>query len=445
VKLCVIGTGYVGLVAGTCFAESGNDVICVDIDAEKVARLQQGIVPIYEPGLEELIKRNVAEGRLAFSTDLRDAVRRSVICFIAVGTPQGEDGSADLAAVLAVAEGIADAMDGYRVVVDKSTVPVGTADRVRQVMAARTTHPFDVVSNPEFLKEGAAIDDFMKPDRVVIGSDSPRAGELMQELYRPFVRTEHPILVMSAASAEMTKYAANSMLAARISLMNEFANLCERVGADVDDVRRGIGFDRRIGQHFLFPGVGYGGSCFPKDVKAVIRTAAANGLDFRMLRAAEEVNERQKRTLVDKVVAHFGPDLHGRRVAVWGLSFKPRTDDMREAPSITIVHALLDAGADVYAHDPEALHEAHRLFGDRIHYCRLNYDALRDADALLVVTEWNEFRRPDFQRMRELMKHPVVFDGRNIYDPKKMRDLGFTYYSVGRPPVQPTRPGGDGQ
>jgi len=437
VKLCVIGTGYVGLVAGTCFAESGNDVICVDIDAEKVARLQQGIVPIYEPGLEELIKRNVAESRLAFSTDLRDAVRRSLICFIAVGTPQSEDGSADLAAVLAVAEGIADAMDGYRVIVDKSTVPVGTADRVRQAMAARTTHPFDVVSNPEFLKEGAAIDDFMKPDRVVIGSDSPRASELMQELYRPFVRTEHPILVMSAASAEMTKYAANSMLAARISLMNEFANLCERVGADVDDVRRGIGFDRRIGHHFLFPGVGYGGSCFPKDVKAVIRTAAEQGLDFRLLRAAEEVNERQKRTLVDKVAAHFGADLRGRRIAVWGLSFKPRTDDMREAPSIPIIEALLEAGAEVYAYDPEAMQEAHRVFGERIQYCRVNYDALRDADALLIVTEWNEFRRPDFARMREVMKQPVVFDGRNIFDPQKMRDLGFTYYSVGRRPVRP--------
>jgi len=437
VKLCVIGTGYVGLVAGTCFAESGNDVVCVDIDAEKVARLQQGIVPIYEPGLEELIKRNVTEHRLAFSTDLRDAVRCSLICFIAVGTPQGEDGSADLAAVLAVAEGIADAMDGYRVVVDKSTVPVGTADRVRQVMAARTTHPFDVVSNPEFLKEGAAIDDFMKPDRVVIGSDSPRASELMQELYRPFVRTEHPILVMSAASAEMTKYAANSMLAARISLMNEFANLCERVGADVDDVRRGIGFDRRIGHHFLFPGVGYGGSCFPKDVKAVIRTAAEQGLDFRMLRAAEEVNERQKRTLVDKVAAHFGADLRGRRIAVWGLSFKPRTDDMREAPSIPIIDALLEAGAEVVAHDPEALREAYRVFGERIQYCRVNYDALRDADALLIVTEWNEFRRPDFARMREVMKQPVVFDGRNIFDPQKMRELGFTYYSVGRRPVRP--------
>jgi len=437
VKLCVVGTGYVGLVAGTCFAESGNDVICVDIDADKVNRLQQGIVPIYEPGLEELIKRNLAEGRLSFSTDLSAAVRQSLICFVAVGTPQGEDGSADLAAVIRVAGEIGGAMDGYRVIVDKSTVPVGTAERVRQVVAARTDHPFDVVSNPEFLKEGAAVEDFMKPDRVVIGSDSPRATELMKELYGPFVRTERPIVVMSAASAEMTKYAANAMLAARISLMNEFANLCERVGADVDDVRRGVGFDRRIGHHFLFPGVGYGGSCFPKDVKAVIRSAEQYDLDFRMLRAAEEVNERQKRTLAEKVAAHFGESLRGLRVAVWGLAFKPRTDDMREAPAVSIIEALLKAGAEVHAHDPEALNEARRIFGDRIHYHRVNYDALDGADALLIVTEWNEFRRPDFERMRQLMKQSLVFDGRNIYDPGEMRELGFTYYSVGRKKVTP--------
>ena len=436
-KLCVVGTGYVGLVAGTCFAESGNDVICVDIDADKVNRLQQGIVPIYEPGLEELIKRNLAEGRLSFSTDLSAAVRQSLICFVAVGTPQGEDGSADLAAVIRVAGEIGGAMDGYRVIVDKSTVPVGTAERVRQVVAARTDHPFDVVSNPEFLKEGAAVEDFMKPDRVVIGSDSPRATELMKELYGPFVRTERPIVVMSAASAEMTKYAANAMLAARISLMNEFANLCERVGADVDDVRRGVGFDRRIGHHFLFPGVGYGGSCFPKDVKAVIRSAEQYDLDFRMLRAAEEVNERQKRTLAEKVAAHFGESLRGLRVAVWGLAFKPRTDDMREAPAVSIIEALLKAGAEVHAHDPEALNEARRIFGDRIHYHRVNYDALDGADALLIVTEWNEFRRPDFERMRQLMKQSLVFDGRNIYDPGEMRELGFTYYSVGRKKVTP--------
>jgi UDPglucose 6-dehydrogenase len=437
VKLCVIGTGYVGLVAGTCFAESGNDVICVDIDADKVAGLQQGITPIYEPGLEELIKRNIAEGRLSFTTSLVDGVRQSVLCFIAVGTPPGEDGSADLAAVIRVAAEIGGAMDGYRVIVDKSTVPVGTAARVRQVVASRTSQPFDVVSNPEFLKEGAAVEDFMKPDRVIIGSDSQRAIELMKELYSPFVRTERPIIVMSPESAEMSKYAANAMLAARISLMNEFANLCERVGADVDDVRRGIGFDRRIGHHFLFPGVGYGGSCFPKDVKAVIRSADQYGLDFRMLSAAEEVNERQKRTLVDKVMQHFGEYLRGMRFAVWGLAFKPRTDDMREAPAVTVIEALLKGGAEVHAHDPEALTEARRTFGDRVHLHRVNYDALADADALLVITEWNEFRRPDFVRMKQLMKRPVIFDGRNVYEPAVLRRLGFTYYSVGRPPVKP--------
>ncbi|MCX8072622.1 MAG: UDP-glucose/GDP-mannose dehydrogenase family protein [Candidatus Binatia bacterium] len=436
-KLCVIGTGYVGLVAGTCFAESGNDVICVDVDAAKIERLKRGEVPIYEPGLEELIRRNVAEGRLSFTTELADAVRKSLLCFIAVGTPQSDDGSADLGAVIRVAAEIGEAMDGYRVIVTKSTVPVGTSERVRQVIASRTKHPFDVVSNPEFLKEGAAIEDFMKPDRVVIGTDSPRARELLQELYEPFVRTEQPILFMSAASAEMTKYCANSMLAARISLMNEFANLCEKVGANIDDVRRGVGFDRRIGQHFLFPGVGYGGSCFPKDVKAVIRTAEQHGLDFRMLRAAEEVNERQKRLLVEKVKEHFGDYLRGMRFAVWGLAFKPRTDDMREAPSITIIEALLKSHAEVHAHDPEALAEARKIFGDRIHYHRVNYEALRGADALLIVTEWNEFRRPDFDRMKSLMKHPVIFDGRNIYDPDDMRERGFVYYSVGRRPVKP--------
>jgi UDPglucose 6-dehydrogenase len=424
-------------VAGTCFAEGGNDVICVDIDAEKISRLRQGIIPIYEPGLEELIKRNVAEGRLSFDTNLSSAVKRALICFIAVGTPPGEDGRADLAAVLRVAGDIAAAMDGYRVIVNKSTVPVGTADRVRQVVASRTHHPFDVVSNPEFLKEGAAVDDFMKPDRVVIGGESERAIELMKELYSPFVRTERPILVMCTASAEMTKYAANAMLATRISLMNEFANLCERVGANVSDVRRGVGSDQRIGHHFLFPGVGYGGSCFPKDVKAVIRSAEEHGLDFKLLRAVEEVNQHQKHTLVDKVMAHFGAHLRGMHFGIWGLAFKPRTDDMREAPALTVIEALLQAGAEVHAHDPEALAEAQRIFGNRVHYHRVNYDALKGADALLVITEWNEFRRPDFERMRQLMKQPVVFDGRNIYDPAEMRQLGFTYYSVGRCAVKP--------
>jgi UDPglucose 6-dehydrogenase len=437
-RVCVIGTGYVGLVAGTCFAESGNDVVCVDVDEAKIDFLKRGVVPIYEPGLEELIERNTSEKRLSFTTELASAVRDSLICFIAVGTPTNVDGSADLQYVEQAAAQIATAMDGYRVLVNKSTVPVGMAGRVRGIVQSRTSHPFDVVSNPEFLKEGAAVQDFMNPDRVVIGSESPRAIELMRELYSPFVRTERPILVMSAASAEMTKYAANAMLATRISLINEFANLCERVGGDITDVRRGLGFDERIGQHFLFPGVGYGGSCFPKDIKAIIRTASERDLPFGLLRAVEEVNDRQKSVLVDKVMRHFGGDLRGRRMAVWGLSFKPRTDDMREAPSIVIVEGLLAAGAEVHAYDPEAMKEAKRYFGERIDYHKSNYEALQDADALLIVTEWNEFRRPDFERMRQLMRQRVIFDGRNIYDPPQMKTHGFAYYSIGRPVVQQT-------
>jgi UDPglucose 6-dehydrogenase len=436
-KLCVVGTGYVGLVAGTCFAESGNDVICVDNVAAKIEALRQGIVPIYEPGLSELIRRNVAEDRLAFTTDLTDAVRRSVVCFIAVGTPSGSDGAADLSAVMDVARSIGRAMDGYRVIVTKSTVPVGTSEKVRAAVAETTQHPFDVVSNPEFLKEGAAIDDFMKPDRVVIGSTGPRAVEIVRELYEPFVRTGNPILAMDNTSAEMTKYAANALLATRISFMNEIANLCERMGADVDEVRRGIGYDRRIGHHFLFPGVGYGGSCFPKDVKAVIRTAREQGMEFPLLTAVEDVNEGQKRRLVEKVTAEFGGQLKGRRFAIWGLAFKPRTDDMREAPSITVVEGLLAAGAEVSVHDPEALNEARKVFGERVSYHRVNYEALQGADALLIVTEWNEFRRPDFQRMKRLLKRPVIFDGRNLYEPDVMREAGFTYFPIGRDPVRP--------
>ena len=436
-KLCVIGTGYVGLVAGTCFAEGGNDVVCVDNLVEKIEALRRGEVPIYEPGLGELIRRNVSEGRLSFSTDLADAVRRSVVCFIAVGTPSGDDGSADLNAVMAVARDIGRAMDGYRVVVAKSTVPVGSSARIREAVASTSKHPFDVVSNPEFLKEGAAIDDFMKPDRVVIGSTSARAIEIMRELYEPFVRTGNPILAMDNASAEMTKYAANALLATRISFMNEVANLCERVGADVDQVRRGISYDRRIGHHFLFPGVGYGGSCFPKDVKAVIRTAHEQGLAFPVLAAVEKVNEEQKRRLVDKVVGHFGEKLAGRRFAVWGLAFKPRTDDMREAPSITVVEGLLARGATVAVHDPEALGEAHKVFADRVSYHRVNYETLKDADALLIITEWNEFRRPDFARMKQLLRQPIIFDGRNLYEPEVMREHGFTYLPIGRASVRP--------
>jgi UDPglucose 6-dehydrogenase len=434
-KLCVIGTGYVGLVAGTCFAESGNDVICVDIDERKIAALNSGKVPIYEPGLEELIRRNTTEGRLRFTTDLSLAVKEGMVCFIAVGTPADTDGSADVRMVLQAAKDIARVMPGYRVVVLKSTVPVGTADRVREVMAAYTEHPFDVVSNPEFLKEGSAVEDFMKPDRVVIGGNSERAISLLKELYAPFVRTENPIVVMDNRSAEMTKYAANALLATRISFINQIANLCERVGADVVEVRRGIGFDRRIGHSFLFPGVGYGGSCFPKDVRAMLRTAEEHGVDFSLLEAVEAVNERQKRLLVEKVHLHFGEQLHNRKFAVWGVAFKPRTDDIREAPALVIIEALLSAGAEVAVHDPEALGRAREVFGERVSYHRVNYDALVGADALLIVTEWNEFRRPDFGRMRRLMKTAVIFDGRNLYEPATMRQEGFTYYPIGRTPV----------
>jgi UDPglucose 6-dehydrogenase len=430
-KIGVVGTGYVGLVAGACFAESGNDVICIDNNAAKVRLLQRGRIPIYEPGLEELVRRNRQEGRLTFSTALPKAVRESSIIFIAVGTPQDEDGSADLTHVLEVARDVARAMNGYKVIVDKSTVPVGTAEKVREIARRETTHPFSVVSNPEFLKQGAAIEDFMKPDRVVIGAEDPRATELMLELYAPFTRTGAPIMVMDCASAELTKYAANAMLATRISFMNEVANLCEAAGADVDHVRRAIGSDKRIGTSFLFPGVGYGGSCFPKDVQAMIRFAADEGYDFRILRAVEDVNRQQKTRLFARMKEHFGR-LKGKTIAVWGLAFKPKTDDMREAPSIPLIEALLAAGASVRAYDPEAMKVARRMFGDRITYAASNYDALEGADALAIVTEWNEFRRPDFARARSLMRSPVVFDGRNLFTPAQMKQNGFRYYSIGR-------------
>jgi UDPglucose 6-dehydrogenase len=437
VKLCVVGTGYVGLVAGTCFAESGNDVVCVDVDARKIAALQRGEVPIYEPGLEELIKRNVAQQRLTFQTDLPDAVRRSLIVFIAVGTPEGANGEANLSAVWQVAEQIGDATNDYKVVVDKSTVPVGTAARVSAIIASRTRHPVDVVSNPEFLKEGAAIEDFQRPDRVVIGHRGDRARAIMEELYKPYVRTGNPILFMSPESAEMTKYAANAMLAARISLVNEIANLCDAVGSDIEDVRRGVGLDRRIGAAFLFPGVGYGGSCFPKDVKALMTMAETHGVPARLLRAVDEVNAAQKTLLFRKVEAHYDGVLRGKRFGVWGLSFKPRTDDMREAPSVTLIEALLAAGASVHAHDPVARRVAEGVFGARIAYADAPYDALRDVDALIIVTEWGEFKQPDFERMRDLLRAPVIFDGRNLYELSTMRQLGFTYYAVGRPTVRP--------
>ena len=430
-KIAVVGTGYVGLVAGACFAESGNDVVCVDTDESKIRLLRRGRMPIYEPGLEEMVKRNRQESRLTFTTTLAKAVRDSVIVFIAVGTPQGEDGSADLQHVLAVARDIARTMNGYKVIVNKSTVPVGTSIKLREVVRRETTHPFSVVSNPEFLKQGAAIDDFMKPDRVVIGAEDPRGAELMLELYQPFTRTGAPIMVMDCASAELTKYASNAMLATRISFMNEVANVCELVGADVDQVRRAIGADSRIGTSFLFPGVGYGGSCFPKDVQAMIHFAAEKSYDFKILHAVQEVNERQKARLFTKMQAHFG-SLKGKTIALWGLAFKPKTDDMREAPSIPLISALAEAGAKVQAYDPEALRVARGIFGSRIAYVTKGYDALKGADALAIVTEWNEFRRPDFARMRKLMRSPVIFDGRNLFTPEQMKSNGFTYYSIGR-------------
>jgi UDPglucose 6-dehydrogenase len=431
-KIAMIGTGYVGLVAGTCLADSGNDVVCVDVDERKIALLRNGEVPIYEPGLNELIAKNVRERRLSFSTDLASAVGPAEVVFIAVGTPEGETGEADLQYVLTAAREIGRAITHYTVVVDKSTVPVGTADKVRAEIASVTNVEFDVVSNPEFLKEGAALDDFLKPDRVVIGVASERARQVMADLYAPFVRTENPILFMDLRSAEMTKYAANAMLATRVSFMNDVAALCERVGADVDHVRRGMGADRRIGYPFLFPGVGYGGSCFPKDVKALIRTAREEGIEFDLLRAVERTNDRQKRVLLHKAVKHFG-SIEGRTFAVWGLSFKPKTDDMREAPSVVLVEGLLGKGARVQCHDPVAESAARRYLGDRVLYAKTPYDALEGADALFVVTEWNEFRHPDFARMRELMRSPVVFDGRNVFNPATMRERGFTWYGIGRP------------
>jgi UDPglucose 6-dehydrogenase len=430
-KIAVIGSGYVGLVAGTCFADSGNDVVCVDIDAKKVAKLQAGEVPIYEPGLEELITKNVKDKRLTFSTDLTAAVGASKVVFIAVGTPEGETGDADLQYVLTAARQIGAAMTQYTVVVDKSTVPVGTADRVREAIAAHTKHPFDVVSNPEFLKEGAAIDDFLKPDRVVIGVDSDKARKVMADLYAPFVRTENPILFMDTKSAELTKYAANAMLATRISFMNDIAMVCERVGADVDSVRKGMGSDKRIGYPFLFPGVGYGGSCFPKDVKALIATARDIGVEFDLLRAVERTNDKQKKSLLAKAIKHHG-DVADKTFAVWGLAFKPKTDDMREAPSVELIEGLLGKGARVQVFDPVAHEVAQRRFGSRVMFAQTTYDALEGADSLFLVTEWNDFRHPDFDRMKRLMKSPVIFDGRNVFDPVRVRDLGFTYYGVGR-------------
>jgi UDPglucose 6-dehydrogenase len=432
VNVAVVGTGYVGLVAGACLAETGNRVTCVDIDERKVADLRRGVIPIYEPGLEEIVRRNVGAGRLMFTTELDGAVRDARVVFIAVGTPPDEDGSADLQHVLAVARGIGRAMAGETVVVTKSTVPVGTARRVREAIEAETDHPVHVCSNPEFLKEGDAVDDFMKPDRVVVGVDHPVAEAALRELYEPFLRTGNALMVMDIPSAEITKYAANAMLATRISFMNAIAQLCERTGADVDAVRRGVGSDERIGSAFLFPGVGYGGSCFPKDVKALIRTSRELGASSAILEAVEEVNAGQKRLLLERVVKRFGDDLSGHAFAVWGLAFKPNTDDMREAPSRVTIEGLLERGATVAAHDPEAGTEAARIFGDRIAIRDSNYDCLDGASSLLIHTEWLPYRRPDFAAIRERLAQPIVFDGRNLYAPEQMARRGFEYHSIGR-------------
>ncbi len=435
-KICVIGTGYVGLVVGACLAEMGNDVICVDKDTDKLEKLEKGIIPIYEPGLEELIKVNVSENRLSFTNDIKSAVQKSLICFIAVGTPQGEDGSADLQYVYDVAESIGKSLNGYKVIIDKSTVPVGTAEKVTEIIKNQTKEEFDVVSNPEFLKQGAAVDDFLKPDRVIIGSDSQRATEVMQELYSPFLRTGNPVIIMDVKSAEMTKYAANSFLAVKISYANEIANICEAVGADAEMVRIGMCADKRIGKQFLFPGLGYGGSCFPKDVKALIKTAKDNDCSYKLIQSADEINKKQRQIFIDKIIKKYGNNLQGKIFGIWGLSFKPQTNDMREAPSITIINALLEKGAKVQAYDPKAIDTAKYIFKDKIIYAKSAYEALENADCLLLLTEWNEFRRPDFDKIKSLLKEPVIFDGRNQYEAKRLQQRGFEYHSVGRNTVK---------
>jgi UDPglucose 6-dehydrogenase len=431
-RITVIGTGYVGLVTGACLADTGHHVDCVDIDRKKIEALTRGVVPIYEPGLEEVLERTVSKGRLAFTTDLSSVMGPSEIVMIAVGTPPQEDGSADLSHVLAVAEQIGKLMNGYKIVVNKSTVPVGTGDLVRARLREYTSHDFDVVSNPEFLKEGDAINDFMKPDRIVLGVSSKRAQEAMERLYAPFQRTGHRIIVMDVRSAELTKYAANAMLATKITFMNEVANLCEEVGADITSVRYGIGSDRRIGPHFLFPGVGYGGSCFPKDVAALIKIGEEHHHAFQILNAVDRVNKQQRLRLVQKLTKRLGEDLKDRTFALWGLSFKPRTDDMREAPAIYTIDALLERGARIRAYDPAAMPGAKKIFGDRVVFCDDCYAPLDGADALLIMTEWQEFRDPDFEKLNDLMKTPLIFDGRNLYEPEEMRSHGFEYHSIGR-------------
>jgi UDPglucose 6-dehydrogenase len=438
-KIAVVGTGYVGLVTGTCFAETGNQVICVDIDASKVARMQNGEIPIYEPGLDVLFDRNIAEDRLKFTTNLEEGIQDAEVIFLALPTPPGEDGSADLKYILGVAKDLGPILKNYAVIIDKSTVPVGTAEKVHAAIAANATVDFDVVSNPEFLREGVAVEDFMKPDRVVVGTTSDRAKKVMEKLYAPLVRQGNPVIFMDERSAEMTKYAANSFLALKITFMNEIANLCEKVGANVDDIRRGIGTDSRIGKRFLFAGIGYGGSCFPKDVQALAKTSADYGYDFRTLRSVMAVNDDQKKKLLPIVHDYFAGDLKGKTIAVWGLAFKPYTDDIREAPALENIKALLDAGANITVYDPEAMDNVKKLIPG-ITYCHTAYAALDDADALMIFTEWPQFRTPDFDKMSKLLKEKVIFDGRNLYELETMREQGFTYYSIGREAVNAAVP-----
>lgn len=431
-KIAVVGTGYVGLVTGTCFSETGNHVTCIDIDQRKVEKLKNGIMPIYEPGLEVLFERNTKQGRLNFTTDLKEGIEGAKVIFLALPTPPGEDGSADLKYILQVAEDLGPLLKQYTIIIDKSTVPVGTADKVRAKIAAAATVDFDVVSNPEFLREGVAVDDFMKPDRVVIGSSSEKANKVMEALYAPLVRQGNPIIFMDERSAELTKYAANSFLATKITFMNEIANLCEKLGADVDAVRKGIGTDSRIGKRFLFAGIGYGGSCFPKDVQALSRSADDVDYDFKILDAVMEINQSQKVKLIPKIQQFFNNDLQGKTIAVWGLAFKPYTDDIREAPSLVNIDELLKLGAKVKAYDPEAMENVKNLIGDKIQLCQDEYDAIEGADALLIMTEWPIFRTPDFERLAKSLKNKVIFDGRNLYEPNQMEELGFKYYSIGR-------------
>ncbi|WP_221394216.1 UDP-glucose/GDP-mannose dehydrogenase family protein [Dyadobacter sp. NIV53] len=436
-KIAVVGTGYVGLVTGTCFAETGNQVTCVDIDVKKVERLQKGEIPIYEPGLDVLFDRNVAEGRLQFTTDLSEGIKDAQVIFLALPTPPGEDGSADLKYILKVADDLGLILDHYAVIIDKSTVPVGTAERVTAAIAKNAKVEFDVVSNPEFLREGVAVEDFMKPDRVVVGTTSEKAKKVMEKLYAPLVRQGNPVIFMDERSAEMTKYAANSFLAMKITFMNEIANLCEKVGANVDDIRRGIGTDSRIGKRFLFAGIGYGGSCFPKDVQALAKTSKDFNYDFRILKSVMEVNDDQKKKLLPMVNSYFSGDLKGKTIAVWGLAFKPYTDDIREAPALENIEALLEAGANITVYDPEAMDNVKKIMGDKITFCHTPYAALDDADALMIFTEWPQFRTPEFEKMSKLLKNKVIFDGRNLYELEQMREIGYTYFSIGRERVVP--------